>query len=275
VKLAVSNTGWARERLLEILPQLPDHGVEGLVIAPSMVWPGAPGSITRGQAYAFRDQVEGLGMKITGMQSLVDGLPEGLTLASPEVIERLKRQADLAGHLGATSLVLGSSALRRTKPNYRQAVEGLAGVAQVADDNGASLNIEPLSDSDTTFITTTYEGADLVTNVRDVAFPYGRGFGLHLDAAAIAGQPAPNIAMEIGIAHNSVGINSFSASAPNLGSLIGDISVDHSAMANALYANNYTGYVSLEMRQPQGPNPVAEFLAEIEFVRTHYGLNRQ
>jgi len=293
MKVAASNIGWAHEASPTMLPELQRRGVEGLVVAPSMVWPGAPDTVRPEQAREFRSSVEDAGLHIVGMQSLTFGMGEGLTLASPEVTDRLKRQAELAGHLGATSLVLGSPNLRQSRPDrcssYTTAtvVDALTDVARVAADNNTKLCIEPLSGYGVQHVTNTAEGVQLTWFVSSDGIKASKGFGLHLDSAALAGNPGFEPSLEIPYAQVRAigGITSFDVSAPNLMPPSQDTTVPHQEIAAALRSTSerskpFTGFVSLEMRPPQPAegqqnfDPVAAYLAEVDFVREQYGFQQ-
>lgn len=271
MKLAASNIGWAPEHLDTMLDRLPRHGVKALVIAPTMVWPEAP-DVTTAQAREFRTRIEDAGLVIAGMQSLTFKLEGAALSGDPDQMrkmsEHLRRQADLAGHLGATSLIFGSPGARKGV-NREEAMEVFAGVSVAAANNGAKFCIEPLAGYDNEFVTTTVDGVKLVSDMRDAG--YGDGFGLHLDSAAISGQPGANSIHDILLSHALVGIHSFDASAPDLLSPSEHPSVDHLGMGSALRIVGYEGIVSLEMRQPSGSgNPIEAYINEIDFVRELY-----
>ena len=271
MRLAASNIGWAPEHLPSILPELTARSVEGLVIAPTMVWQEAP-NVTAQQAGEFRRQVEDAGLVLAGMQSLTFGLTEASLSGDPEarqkLTDHLKRQAELAGHLGAGSLIFGSPGLRK-EVDRGQAVEVFSDVAQTAADNNTKLCIEPLSGYGNQFVRTTVDGVKLV---QEVDHP---GFGLHLDSAAIAGQPDARPDLDISAADAIVGITSFDASAPELLPPSRELTVGHGEMGRALRTAAYAGFVSLEMRAPQGvEDPVQAYLAEVDFVNQVYGFNQ-
>jgi sugar phosphate isomerase/epimerase len=290
MKLAASNIGWEHTVLPTMLPELQRRGVEGLVIAPTMVWAGAPDTVKPGQAAEFRSRVEASGLHIVGMQSLTYGMEEATNLSQYVVVERLKRQAELAGRLGATSLILGSPNLRKERPDRfahpergygtEDIVSALGDVARVAADNGTKLCIEPLSGYGVKYVKNTAEGVDLTRYVHDRGRKERQGFGLHLDAASLAGEPDFHPSSQIPTAQRSVGITSFDASAPDLMPPSQDTTVPHHEIATTLRRVGFDGFVSLEMRRPQDPNnpnfdPVAAYLAEVDFVSQQYGFQQQ
>lgn len=265
MKLAASNIGWDPERRREVLTRLPVHGVSGVVIAPTMVFAEGPYADRR-EVNEFRKEVEERGLAIAGLQSLTFGLTNAALFGGESerqnLTEHLKRQAELGGALGARSLIFGSPGLRQQVGEYEQAVDIFRSVAEVAVDNGTKLTIEPLSGYGNQFVTNSVEGVSLVQNVGS------EGFGLHLDAAALAGAHEGGVAIHD--ASMTVGITSFDASASELMPLSLDETVNHRLMARALRAAEYSGYISLEMRQPEGTDPVERFFSEVDFMRDQY-----
>lgn len=274
MKLAASNIGWDPKQSSEMLPELTKRGVEGLVIAPTMVWPEAP-AVSAKQASEFRSRVEDYGLKVVGMQSLTFGLKEaalsGTSVEQQRLVDHLKRQSELAGHLGAASLIFGSPGLRQEVKHPDDALNVFAAVSHAAADNNTKLCIEPLSGYGNTFVTDAVEGLRFVEDAQERG--NAQGVGLHLDAAAVAGKRHySDYRSETFVAQNSVGIASFDASAPELVPLSADATVPHAEIADALRTVGYEGYISLEMRQPQGGDPFTAFLNEVEYTRNQYGL---
>lgn len=190
MNLAVSNIAWDSRDGPEIISGLQQHGVSGLLIAPTMVWPGAP-DVTAEDARAYRSHIQDVGLAIVGLQSLVFGRHDVKLFGSEEergrLAEHLKRQADLAGRLGVRSMIFGSPGLRADDSlpigvRDEIAADLFRDVARVAADNGTILAIEPLSGYGNKYVTDTVQGVELVELVGVV------GFGLHLDSAAIAGS---------------------------------------------------------------------------------------
>jgi D-psicose/D-tagatose/L-ribulose 3-epimerase len=269
MRLAASNIGWNPDSLDEMIPRLAARNVEGLVIAPTMVFSEGPNA-SRSDVTEFRQQVEDAGLVIVAMQSLTYGLKNASLFGEEHerrrLAEHLKRQAQLAGQLGATSLIFGSPGLRQENIQPQKAVKLFKEVAVEAVNNDAKLCIEPLSGYGNQFVTTTRQGIELVQEVDH------SGFGLHLDSAAIAG--AGENADVIVYAQKMVGIQSFDASAPDLMPPTHDASVEHQEMAYALRRASYTGFISLEMRTPapELDAPIERFLYEVDFIRGEYNL---
>lgn len=280
MKLATSVIGLQPDHIRPTLPRLAEHGVEGLVVAPTMVWgPSAPHGVTREQARIFKDKVYDAGITdgIIGMQSLTTGL-QGAALSGSraerqKLVEHLKRQAELAGNLGATSLIFGSPALRQGTIDRNQAIDVFRMAAGAASDNGATLCLEPLAGYGVTFGKTTREGMEFVWDVRARnPADWRGGVGLHLDSAGIAGDPNAK-SRDILAAQLTTGITSFDASSPNIGPLTEDRTVDHEKIADWLRAAEYAGYVSVEVSNQSLANfqdPVQTYLDQIDFARKAY-----
>ncbi len=252
-----------------MLPKLAEWGVQGLVVAPTMLWPDAPNTPVA-EMREFRKKVEGHGLVVAGLQSLVFGRSDvslfGEEADRVRLTEHLERQADVAGALGATSLIFGSPGLRKrgdltTSQAHTRAIGVFRPAANAAADNGAKLCIEPLAGYGNEFVETTEDGIVLVEYVNRT------GFGLHLDSAAITGA-GEEPWLTIPRAHEAVGIQSFDASAPDLGMLTGDQTVEHWKMSNGLWAAGYDGFVSIEMRGPLDDPKVEE---QIRFAQSEYG----
>lgn len=244
-----------------------DWGVEGLVVAPTMVWPEAP-VVDKVQADEFLARVKDAGLLIVGLQSLTFGLKGAQLSGDPtmtsRLAEHLKRQADLGGRLGATSLIFGSPGLRRGV-DPRQAMDLFASVADSAHSVGTRLCIEPLTGYGNEYVRTVAEGVKLV---EEIDCP---GFGLHLDAAAVSGEDPFDPGLSLWRAMSRVGISSFDASAPELGPLTTDRTVDHRRIARALGSAGYDGFVSLEMRAVPGAG-VDAYRQQVGFVKQQYGI---
>lgn len=270
MKLALSNIAIETGDPEGISRHLAEYGVEGLVIAPTMVWPEAP-NVNRADAVAYSRMIGGQGLRVVGLQSLVFGRTDVALFGSAserhELSEHLKRQAELAGILGASSLVFGSPGLRKndTFPlvtRNEMAADLFRDVAATAADYNTRLTIEPLSGYGNKFVTTTQEGIDLVKLINHP------GFGLHLDSAAMAGADEDSTIV-IPEAFMQMSVVSYDISAPELGRPSLDRTTPHKIFAHMLRAGLYAGPLSIEMRGPQSLDAIAR---EIEYAQDQYGL---
>lgn len=268
MKLAISNIAFG-ENQQEALKRVSQCGVEGLVIAPTMIWPEAP-SVGPKEAYEYRKRLAERGMVVVGLQSLVFGV-DGAALFGEEsgrqrLADHLKKQAELAGRLGAVSMVFGSPGLRKVgylsaEQAMSEAAELFSSVAVEANNNNTQLTIEPLSGYGNEFVRTAPEGMELVNRVDNP------GFGIHLDSAAMAG--AQDDPVHLALAVRYYGMRSFDISAPELARPSLAPEIPHKDYTAALREVDYDGWLSIEMRGPLGLDDIGQ---EIDYAKGQYGL---
>ena len=129
MKLAVSNIAFGEDQQAA-LKCVSQSGVEGLVVAPTIIWPSLPeianlsgqelkdrlGTL-KWKAGEYRKKLGDFGLACVGLQSLTYGVGENAKIFGTEeegknLAEHLKRLTDLAGSLGADSMSFGSPGLR-------------------------------------------------------------------------------------------------------------------------------------------------------------------
>jgi sugar phosphate isomerase/epimerase len=252
VRLAISNIAWKSEDDVAVAAMMRATGVTGVEIAPSAVW-ADPLRATSADLNAYRKLWSAQGIEIVALQALLFGHPELTLFGAPaprvKMLEHLTGMMDIARALGAGPLVFGSprnrsigveSAVSRDRARDI-AIDFFREAGARAAQRGVSLCVEPNPPAyDCDFINTVGEALALV---RDVDSP---GFGLHLDAGAIALNAEPVAAT---VASAAGAIRHVHASEPFLAPL-GSGETDHEAFSAALRAIAYDGWVSLEMRAP-------------------------
>jgi sugar phosphate isomerase/epimerase len=193
MRLACSNIAWAAEDESEALATLRAHGVSGIEVAPTCLWPGWTGASVlqaRSRRRAWADQ----GWQVSSMQALLFDRPDALLFGpdgSRMFEQHLMRVAGLGMALGAQVAVLGAPRQRQrgSLPQDRawsMAIPVLRRLAAAYHDAGMRLAIEPARpEYGGDFIVTTCEAIDFV---RAVDHP---GLGVHLDAAAMASACEP------------------------------------------------------------------------------------
>ena len=263
MKLAISNIGWAADPLdSSVLAVLRGHGVAGIDVAPTRLWPHWEGA-TESSARAWARRHADAGFVIPAAQSLLYQT-SGLALFGDAtgLIDHLRRVADLVAALGAGVLVFGSPRIR--DPGDRSADAAFAAARDVFGRVGAicaerdlCLCIEPNPAAyGCRFVQTSAEARALIDAVGSP------GFGLHLDAAGchLAGEdPAAAVRASAG------GIAHMHASEPQLGDFDAPV-VDHAAVGAALREVGYDRWLSVEMR----PQPVPAIDAALTHVRAAY-----
>lgn len=285
MKLAISNIAFG-ENQQEALKCVSQCGVEGLVVAPTIIWPSLPeianlsgqelkdrlGTL-KWKAGEYRKKLGDFGLACVGLQSLTYGVGENAKIFGTEeegknLAEHLKRLTDLAGSLGADSMSFGSPGLRNPgELSGEQAMERAAKlfgrVAIAAHDNNTQIAFEPLSGYGNKFVENLNQARKLADRIDHP------GFGIHPDTAAMhgAGDMPEDLASLIRNHRDSV--RGIDASAPELKRLSLAPEVPQGSYVGALREANYNGWASIEMRGPLNPKVLKE---EIEIFKKQCGL---
>ncbi len=285
MKLAISNIAFGKDQQAA-LKCVSQSGVEGLVVAPTIIWPSLPeianlsgqelkdrlGTL-KWKAGEYRKKLGDFGLACVGLQSLTYGVGENAKIFGTEeegknLTEHLKRLTDLAGSLGADSMSFGSPGLRNPgELSDKQAMERAAKlfgeVAIAAHDNKTQIAFEPLSGYGNKFVENLEQARELANRIDHP------GFGIHPDAAAMygAGDAPGDLASLIHNHRDSV--RGIDASAPELKRLSLAPEVPQGGYMDALRGANYDGWVSIEMRGPLNPKVLKE---EIEIFKKQCGL---
>jgi sugar phosphate isomerase/epimerase len=248
MKLAFSNIAWSPHDQPQVLELLQGHGVAGIEVAPTKVWPDWQGATAQAAAQ-FGNRMRESGFEIPALQAVLFGRPEARLFdadGETALIAHLTHVAELAASMGAGNVVLGAPKQRqRGNLSYDEAMERAAGVlhelAERFDGFGTCLCIEPNPRRyDCDFIVNADEGAELVRRVGH------RGFGLHLDAAAmfLEGDELPEVWRRVGAL-----VRHFHISEPDLGDFRAP-QVPHGVNLGFLEQIEYGGWCSVEMREP-------------------------
>lgn len=291
MKLVISNIAFGEDQQ-EALECVSQYGVEGLVVAPTIIWPSVSEianlsgrelaerlKTMEREAKEYRKRLGGLGLTAVGLQSLTYATKDMALFGSDYERERLAKhlevQAILAGELGADSMAFGSPALRKLGGrSYEQAMEEAIGlftrVARTAARNNTQLAIEPLCGYGNEFGITLGQAEDLTCRIADGLETENRlGFGIHPDTAAMhgAGDMPEDLASLVRDHRDRV--RGIDASAPELKRLSVAPEVPQGGYMDALRGANYDGWVSIEMRGPLSPEVLKE---EIEIFKKQCGL---
>lgn len=247
MKLAVSNIAWpagADDRAVDVLRQ---HGVTGVELAPTKVWPN-PTAATPAEIARVRDWWESRGIRVVAFQALLFGKPDLVLFGSEAARDALAKHLDgtfrLAAAVGAGPLVFGSPKNRLVgvtpvEEAKRIAVDFFRRIGDAAAKRGVTLVLEanpPAYGCD--FVTRFGEAAELV---RAVDSP---GFALHVDTGGMA-MTQDTVADAGGLvpAHYHI-------SEPNLAPIGSDAAVPHATIVRDVRALGYEAWFSVEMREP-------------------------
>jgi D-psicose/D-tagatose/L-ribulose 3-epimerase len=255
MKLAFSNIAWTPHDDPEALSLLRKHGISGIEVAPTKIWPNWEGA-TPAAAKSYGNRLRSLGFEVPALQAVLFDR-SGARLFDRDgqiaLVSHLTLVAELAGALGAPVVILGAPRQRdrgslTMAEAFCRAARVLRGLAQTFAATGTCLCIEPNPRQYAcNFFINAGEGAELV---RLVNHP---GFGLHLDAAAmfLEGDYLAKVWPEVGGL-----VRHFHISEANLGNFCSP-QVPHRANLDFLNSRNYAGWCSVEMREPALPLAVS------------------
>lgn len=255
MKFAFSNIAWAPHDDPDILSLLRQQGVTGIEIAPTRIWPKWENA-TAAAAELYGRELRRSGFDVAALQAVLFERADA-RLFSDEgesvLLRHLKHVAQLAGALGAPSVVFGAPRQRdRGRLSMDAAIERAAEVfcrlGETFSACGTCLCIEPIPRTyGCNFIVNSREGADLVRLVNH------SGFRLHLDSAAmfLEGEDVATAWLNGGVF-----VRHFHITEPELGNFCNP-RVPHKANLEFLDSRNYSGWCSVEMREQALPLSIA------------------
>jgi sugar phosphate isomerase/epimerase len=252
MKLSVSNIAWDAADEPEVTAILRRHGVAGIEVAPTKLWPdwvGATPAAAREACETFAAQ----GFLVPALQAILFGRPDlhvfGDAAAKRELVLHVDRVAALAAGLGAGVLVFGSP--KNRDPGERTPEAAQAEAREVFRQMGAAcarsgvrLCIEP---------NPKVYACNFMTSWRDVLAMVEavdhEGVAVHLDTACIALEGDDVVeaidACAGRIAH-------FHVTEPELRDFASP-TLAHAEIGKVLRRNRYDGWLSIEMRRSKDP----------------------
>jgi sugar phosphate isomerase/epimerase len=165
MNLSISTLAWSDLPLRQMAQRVSSHGLTGVEIAPTSIWPESP-NIPEGDLLSTRRMLEDHGLGVSGLQSLLFGRPD-LQLFDrrcwPDLCRHLSAVLRVAGQLGADVAVFGSPKNRRRgdlpmHAAMQAAAEFFTGLIPELEDNEVVLTLEPNAPE---------YGADFLTGYRD------------------------------------------------------------------------------------------------------------
>ncbi|HZS04868.1 MAG TPA: sugar phosphate isomerase/epimerase family protein [Blastocatellia bacterium] len=269
MKLAISNIAWDHSEEDAVADLLVAHGVRGVEIAPTKIWP-APDQVPDDSAREYRQYWASRNIEIVAFQSLLFGRPELEIFKTDEARRRtfdyLSQLVRLAAGLGAGVLVFGSPRNRvvgdlNPAEAMDIALDFFHSVGEVAARHGLCFCIEPNPAAyGCDFIRTAAEGCDLVRRVNHPAFR------LHLDTGVMTMNGE---SYERAIEDSFEWMAHLHISEPQLG-VTGSGTSGHDRVARQLRQLGYDRWISIEMRNGwTTPNTIA-VQTSLDYVHKHY-----
>jgi D-psicose/D-tagatose/L-ribulose 3-epimerase len=251
MKLAFSNIAWTPHDSAEIFNLLRNNNITGIEVAPTKVWANWEGANYK-SAVEYRRKLADEGFEIPAFQAILFNKPEAKLFdeqGEKNLLEHLQLVAELAEGCGAKSIVFGAPKQRDIGSlSHEEAVEHSIGIfrkiGQMFAEHGAKFCIEPNPKRySCNFINNIEQANELVRKVGH------EGFKLHLDAAGmfLEGDDITKKWNEVSdiVCH-------FHISEPDLGGFETP-QISHKKNMRTLSENGYTGWFSVEMREPEVP----------------------
>jgi D-psicose/D-tagatose/L-ribulose 3-epimerase len=255
MKIAFSNIAWQPHDDLSVLALLKDKGIAGIEIAPTRVWPKWNGATAKA-AERYGKWLKTLGFEVPALQAVLFGRPDAQLFdaeGASAFVSHLAYIAELAQALCAQVVVLGAPRQRNRgalgeDDAYERAAEILYHLAVIFAARGACLCIEPNPRQYAcNFVTNVEEALELI---RRVNHP---GFALHLDAAGMFLEADRLKAVWPRAGHL---VRHYHISEPDLGDFRAP-QIHHRANLAFLASTTYSGWCSVEMREPSLPLSVS------------------
>ncbi len=260
MKLSISNIAWDKLYDKEMYEYLSSNKLDGIEIAPTRIIEENP--------YYHIDKVEqfaqmlykNYNLKISSMQSIWYGKKENIFKnieEREELINYTKKAIDFAYACNCKNLVFGcpkNRIISEEKKDYNIAIDFFNKIGNYANDKGVVFAIEPNPVIyNTNFITTTLQAIKLVKELNNP------GIKINLDIGTMIQN---NEDVDI-LKENIPLINHIHISEPNLEPI--KKRKLHKDLIKLLKANNYDGYISIEMKNQ---NNIQQVKTIIDYVIT-------
>ncbi|MEY8878090.1 MAG: sugar phosphate isomerase/epimerase family protein [Leptothrix sp. (in: b-proteobacteria)] len=249
LRFACSNLAWADDEEAAVFAQLHRHGVTGIEVAPTRLWPDWHGADPAAARLAAQRHADA-GFQVASMQALLFGQPQAQLFGADggaAFEAHLSRVAAIGEALGATAAVLGAPRNRQraglgVESAREQAVPILRRLAQRYQEAGVTLALEPARpEYGGDFVVNTAEALALV---EQVGHP---GLAVHLDAAAMhaAGEAIEQLWPRFGARRPA----HYQLSEPGLAGFADSV-VPQRHNLRFLQSVGWTGWCSVEMLRP-------------------------
>ncbi len=244
MRLSVSNIALPAYDHLPQLAAVRDAGFSGLEVAPSRVWRETWKGLTSAMVRDYRRHVEGAGLRVVGLHSLLFDHPElglfGDAETRGRTLEFIAHLSAVCRDLGGRTLVWGGGRrLGACDPGAAvvETLDFLERLDQKMKTHGTCLCFEPLGPGDTRFINSVHESIDIVQRFDRPTLR------VQIDAKALM----ENDEVEADVFRCAKPyLVHFHANDPGLGVLGPESVTQHQRIGEFLRDIGYRGFVSLE-----------------------------
>lgn len=262
MKLSISNIAWPKEYDEYMYLYLNENKFDGIEIAPTRIFEVSPYMKIEDAKKYSRYIKDTYSLEISSMQSIWFGKSENIFNSEEEkkeLISYTKRAIDFAKAIDCSNLVFGCSKNRNinSKELYSDDIvlEFFRELGDYALKNNTILAIEPNpSIYGTNFINTTKEAFDIVKFINN------KGIKVNIDLGTII-----NNKEDLSILIENINlINHIHISEPYLEKI--ECRQVHKELADILKISDYSGYVSIEMKNLNDLNNVKDTISYIRKI---------
>jgi D-psicose/D-tagatose/L-ribulose 3-epimerase len=263
------NEAFEQTPFVEVCRTLRGIGYEGIEISPFTLAPD-PVDITAARRREYADILSSEGLTFVGLHWLMVS-PKGLHVTTPDDALRarswqhIRNLIDLCADLGPGGvMVFGSPQQRSTTGGLtreqatRHYVEGLAGVAQQAQERGVTILVEALPKAQSDVVLTLDEAAGIVREIDSPAIQ--TMFDTHNAVDEV--EPHTALIEKHFDVIKHIHVNEMDGRYPGTGDY------DFGALLKKLEALNYKGWVSLEVFDFK-PSALEIAQSSFEYLRKH------
>lgn len=257
MKLSISNIAWSNEYDTEMYEYISKIGFSGIEIAPTKLFSTPYDNLTKAQNF-LEDLKSKYNLEISSMQSIWFGKTQKIFSSDQErkeLIKYTKKAIDFANIIKCNNLVFGCPKNRNINKteDFEIAIEFFNKIGKYAEEKNTVFSIEPNPTIyNTNFINTTEEAFNIVKEINCNAIRVNVDLGTIINNNENLGIIEKNINL----------INHIHISEPNL-ELIKKRSI-HSELKEILVKNNYSYYVSVEMKNQNNIEKVKKVMTYIK-----------
>jgi sugar phosphate isomerase/epimerase len=265
---AISNIALSAYDHADELPHIAALGYRGLEVAPSRVWHDTWKGLAASDVEAYRRLVEGAGLSILGLHSLVFDHPEcqlfGDADARTATMEFMVHLSGVCRDLGGRTLIWGGGRNRGAvaRPDaVKIAVAFMQTLTERTADHGTCFCFEALGPSGSDFINSTDEALSIM---RAVDHP---GLRMHLDVKAmVENDDVHDEVVDRALPY----LEHVHVNADGLGVLTADAGIDHARIGKMLAERGYRRYITAEQRMLDAADPLAAAAQSFSILDEYY-----
>jgi sugar phosphate isomerase/epimerase len=250
------------------LTSLAAVGVEALEVAPSRRWENTWEGLQASEVSAYRKAIEGAGLHIIGLHSLLFDHKElllfGDTASQRKLADFLVHLSEICRDLGGRTLIWGGGRLRGTVPQEDAltfTIDFMGDICNRVAEHGTAFCFEPLGPNDSDFINSALDALQICHAIDHPAL------AMQLDAKALVENNEVIQEIFSAVASDLIHVH---ANEPGLAVVGSSGIVDHVKIGAMLHEINYDKYVSAEQRMMSEETWLDDLATSIKAIQNAY-----